>query len=131
MRSKEWLAWQKAARNRYPIKLMDGREAELVGVRKATRSVKVRMGFRHYICWVEDVALVKIDGTWTLLPPWQVAPLPPENAPQPRSSQAHPSQNWLTVKPDPRALHPSFASSPSRPSTSPSPTPASTDSGSE
>ena len=131
---KEFQAWANAARDRCTVLLMDGQQARLIAVRKNSRSVKIKLGFRHYNVWIEDVALVKLNGVWTLLPPWKAAPLPPDNAPQPRSLKADPSQNWLKVEHNPKVLHPSFlppASSPPHPTTSTSPAPASTDSGSE
>jgi len=106
--SKEFSAWRKAAEARSEVKLMDGRQAVLVGARRTTQSVKIQLDYRHYNCWVDDIALVKIDGTWTLLPPWQAQSI--RRDVEVRSLKAPESKSWLNVERNPSLLHPAFQS---------------------
>jgi len=106
MSNKEFHAWREAAAKRSTIKLMDGSDAILIAARKTTQSVKVYKDARFWHCWVDDVALVKVDGIWSLLPPWPAQPLKKDR--DARSLRAPDSKNWLKVERNPRLLHPSF-----------------------
>lgn len=117
----EFGVWVAHARRRATVRLMDGREATLVSIRKAPRTGKVMLGGRHYNIWVEDIALVKSpEGRWLHLDFWTVDDLslrPGVNVATRASSSA--SKNWLQVKPNPAVLHPSFQPGPQRASTGP------------
>lgn len=106
----EFGKWVEHARRRATVRLMDGREATLVSVRKAPRSGKVILGGRHYNIWIDDIALVMSEGgRWLHLEAWKVTDLslrPGVNVATKASSSA--SKNWLTVHPNPAVLHPSF-----------------------
>jgi len=98
------------AKRRATIRLMDGREAQLVNVKKAPRTCKVLLGGRHYNCWVEDIALIQSpEGRWLHLEPWPAVDLSLRpGTTVPSSSSARESRNWLQVVPNPAVLHPSF-----------------------
>lgn len=103
----EWVA---LAARRATIRLMDGREATLVSVRKGPRNCKIRLGNRHYLIWIDDIALVATEPeTWTLLEAWPAVDLSERPGTVVTSlATAASSRNWLTVVPNPAALHPSF-----------------------
>ena len=110
--------WVEYAKERYEIKLMDGREAVLSAVRQNGMSCKILLDGRYYNCWVDDIALLRKPrrlrrnevnpSGWFVLLPWQAPDL--DNAPgtAPRLMSQRPSKHWLEVKRNPRALHPSF-----------------------
>lgn len=101
--------WMRAARERWRVRLMDGREAELLAVRKVSRSCKIKLGDRHYFVWVDDIGLVQDPNTrqWILLDAWKIQPIPAGQTVTPLA-KARESRSWLNVKPDPTTLHPSF-----------------------
>ena len=110
--------WVEYAKDRYEIKLMDGREAVLSAVRQNGMSCKILLEGRYYNCWVDDIALLRKPkrlrrkelnpSGWFVLLPWQAPDL--DNAPgtAPRLMSQRPSKHWLEVKRKPQALHPSF-----------------------
>lgn len=107
----EFSTWLDLARDRAIVRLMDGREAELMAVRRNARSCKIRCGGRHYNCWIDDIALVRRvgDETWMYLDAWPIVNL--ENKPGTKVTPlevARRSPSWLHVVPNPAALHPSF-----------------------
>ena len=103
--------WVDLAKRRGDIILMDGRPATLVAVRKGPRNCKILLGNRHYLCWIDDIALVRWPGSseWVLLDAWPAVNLDkrPGIHVTPRAT-AEASRNWLTVTPNPAVLHPSF-----------------------
>lgn len=117
--------WVTLAKHRAEIRLMDGREATLLAVRKPSRNCKIMLANRHYLIWIDDVALVRWPGSdfWVTLDAWPVVDLDtkPGVTVTPKKV-AENSRNWLKVTPNPRALHPSFqppASSPEPASSEP------------
>jgi len=103
--------WVDLAKTRANIRLMDGREATLLAVRKPSRNCKIRLGNRHYLVWIDDIALVQWPGTdkWCVLDAWPVVDLDTRPGVQiAPGNVADTSSNWLKVVPNPQALHPSF-----------------------
>ena len=103
--------WVRLARLRADIRLMDGRVATLVSVRKPSRNCKIRLANRHYLIWIDDIALVKDPESdiWMKLDAWPVVDLDTRPGVTVTSmATAASSRNWLTVVPNPSALHPSF-----------------------
>lgn len=106
--------WVDLAKHRADIRLMDGRQATLIAVRKPSRNCKIQLANRHYLIWIDDIALVRWPGQteWTLLDAWPVVDL--NDRPGVKISPAsivETSRNWLKVVPNPRVLHPSFQAS--------------------
>lgn len=103
--------WVQLAKVRAQVRLMDGREATLIAVRKGPRNCKVQLANRYYYCWIDDIALVKHPDSdhWVLLDAWPAVDLDKRPGTQVTPlSVAAASRNWLTVVPNPRVLHPSF-----------------------
>lgn len=100
--------WVQFAADRRDVMLMDGRVACLLAVRKGPRSCKIRLGNRHYNCWVEDIALVKLNDGWVRPELWQAVDLDKRPGTEVRPHRAAPSARWLKVVPDHSKLHPSF-----------------------
>lgn len=114
--------WVSFAEQRRMVQLMDGRLAQLVAVRKAPRSCKVKLYGRFYECWIEDIALVKLptssgpELSWCYVEAWPAENLERRPGVQVRSLRATPSKRWLQVTPNPSVLHPSFGASQASPS---------------
>lgn len=100
--------WVQYAADRRTIMLMDGTEATLTAVRKAPRSCKVIKQNRHYNCWIEDIACVKLEQGWVIPELWGAVDLDARPGTEVRSMKAPPSKRWLHVVPDYSRLHPSF-----------------------
>lgn len=100
--------WVDYAADRRTIMLMDGREATLMAVRKAPRSCKIMLGNRHYNCWIEDIACVKLEQGWVVPELWAAVDLDKRPGTEVRSLRDTQSRRWLEVKPDYSRLHPSF-----------------------
>lgn len=113
-RVKEWKPmdpfsqWVEYAADRRTIMLLDGNECELLAVRKASRSAKIRFNNKHYNVYVEAIALVKLEQGWIAPDLWEVVDLDGRPGTQPRLHSAPASKHWLDVKPDYSRLHPSF-----------------------
>jgi len=111
MKDDTFSTWINMAQQRAIVRLMDGREATLMAVRKATRACKIMLGGRHYFVWIEDIALVKDPQTqrWLNIEPWRQVNLENRADLQVTTiSMARESRSWLDVVPNPQALHPSF-----------------------
>ena len=117
-RDEQFDQWVEYAKDRYEIKLMDGREAILSAVRQNGMSCKVLLDGRYYNCWVDDIALLRKPkrirrleaepSTWFRLLPWQAPDLDASPGSKPRLMSQRPSKHWLEVKPNYNRLHPSF-----------------------
>lgn len=107
--------WVAAAQNRCRVVLVDGSEAVLKGVQRRAHACKIVLGNRHERVRPEDIALIDVsplaswrpassspsEACWIRAQPW-----PKEDLPE----WAEPSQptSFLTVVPDPAAIHPSM-----------------------
>ena len=103
--------WVHLARMRAEITLMDGRLATLVAVRKPSRNCKIKLLNRHYMIWIDDIALVKEPETdqWIRLDAWPAVDLDTRPGVKVTSlADAAASRHWLKVVPNPSVLHPSF-----------------------
>lgn len=119
--------WVDLAKQRATVRLMDGREVTLIAVRKPSRNCKVQLGKRHYYCWIDDIALVQWPGSqlWSVLDAWPVVDLSQRPGVQITPARvARESRHWLSVTPNPKALHPSFQPASLPEPSSPEPSPA-------
>ena len=100
--------WCEYAADRRTIMLMNGNEATLLAVHKGPRSCRIQYKNRHYNCWVEDIACVKLENGWVVPPLWKAVDLDTRPGTTVRSHRAPKSKRWLNVEPDYTKLHPSF-----------------------
>ena len=101
-----WSRWVHWANIGVDIKLMDGTQAQMLGVKRFSGKVRIIRYGRHETIMPQDIALVfepgEYEATWVRPEPWTLEDRPDWHGDVQFSGPS------LTVAHDPTALHPSF-----------------------